>query len=114
MLHRPKRHRGAVADLKLMNAVDFTGGEEEQIDGMAPTFKEKPKIIPNETGTLITMKCKCQAKPAPVVTWFKDQTQVKESSRIKMKCTPLDNDFYELVLELKVIESLAAFERAII
>merc|ERR1712071_688717 len=63
--------------------------------------KEKPKIIPNETGTLITMKCKCQAKPAPVVTWFKDQTQVKESSRIKMKCTPLDNDFYELVLELK-------------
>lgn len=49
------------------------------------------------------MKCKCQAKPAPVATWFKDQTQVKESSQIKMKCTPLDNDFYELVLELKVM-----------
>merc|ERR1712071_186579 len=52
-------------------------------------------------GTLITMKCKCQAKPAPVVTWFKDTTQVNESSKIKMKCIALDNDFYELVLEVK-------------
>lgn len=78
------------------------GGEEEASDGLAPTFIEKPKIIPNESGTLITMKCKCRAKPAPIVTWFKDSAQVNESSRFKMKCIPLESDTYELVLEIKV------------
>lgn len=71
-------------------------------DAIAPTFIEKPKIVPNETGTLITMKCKCRAKPPPIVTWFKDSTQVNESSRFKMKCNPIEGDVYELVLEIKV------------
>lgn len=48
------------------------------------------------------MKCKCRAKPAPVVTWFKDSTQVSESARFKMKCTSLEGDIYELVLQIKV------------
>ena len=80
-------------------------GGEEEADGGAPTFIEKPKIIPNETGTLITMKCKCRAKPAPVVTWYKDTTQVKESARIKFKTVPMENDTYELVMEIKVFPS---------
>ena len=78
------------------------GGDEENSDAIAPTFIEKPKIVPNESGTLITMKCKCRAKPAPVVTWFKDSTQVTESSRFKMKCITVEEDVYELVLEIKV------------
>ncbi len=77
------------------------GGDEEP-EGNAPTFTEKPKITPNATGTLITMRCVCRAKPAPVVTWYKEATQIKESSRIRIKSTPLDNDTYELVLEIKV------------
>ena len=85
------------------------GGDEEPSDGIAPTFIEKPKIIPNETGTLITMKCKCRAKPAPVVTWFKDVTQVQESSRFKFKCTALENDTYELVLDVKVSHNFLQF-----
>ena len=27
-------------------------------DGFPPTFTEKPRIVPNETGTLVTMKFK--------------------------------------------------------
>lgn len=43
----------------------LAGGEEEEgmepdadmsADGIPPTFTEKPKIIPNDTGTLVTMK----------------------------------------------------------
>lgn len=83
----------------------FKGGDEENSDAIAPTFIEKPKIVPNESGTLITMKCKCRAKPAPVVTWFKESTQVTESSRFKMKCTAIESDVYELVLEIKVRNS---------
>lgn len=87
----------------------FKGGEEENSDAIAPTFIEKPKIVPNESGTLITMKCKCRAKPAPVVTWFKESTQVTESSRFKMKCTAIESDVYELVLEIKVRNSALDF-----
>lgn len=87
----------------------FKGGEEENSDAIAPTFIEKPKIVPNESGTLITMKCKCRAKPAPVVTWFKESTQVTESSRFKMKCTAIESDVYELVLEIKVRNSSLDF-----
>lgn len=79
------------------------GGEEEASDGLAPTFIEKPQIIPNESGTLITMKCKCRSNPVPVVTWFKDSVQVNESSRFKIKCVSLDSDTYELILEVKVL-----------
>ncbi|CAG0909692.1 unnamed protein product, partial [Cyprideis torosa] len=32
--------------------------DEEKPDGFAPTFVEKPRIFPNATGTVITMKCK--------------------------------------------------------
>jgi hypothetical protein len=28
------------------------------VDGFPPTFTEKPRIVPNETGTLVTMKFK--------------------------------------------------------
>lgn len=76
------------------------GGEDA--NGFAPSFIEKPRIIPNESGTLITMKCRCKAKPAPVVTWYRGQEVVKESSKISIKSSSTEEDIYELVLEIKV------------
>jgi hypothetical protein len=77
----------------------FPGGDNAA--GFAPSFIEKPKIIPNESGTLITMKCKCKAKPKPDVTWFRGTTVVKESSKIKIKVLDVEEDIYELSLEIK-------------
>lgn len=79
----------------------FTGGDNAA--GFAPSFIEKPKIIPNESGTLITMKCKCKAKPKPEVTWFRGTTIVKESSKISINIISVDEDIYELSLEIKVL-----------
>lgn len=62
---------------------------------------EKPRIIPNETGTLITMKCKCKAKPEPEVTWFRGQHKVSESTKIVIKSSKVEEDIYELTLEIK-------------
>lgn len=70
--------------------------------GFAPTFVEKPKIIPNETGSLITMKCKCKANPKPVVTWYRGTNIVKESAKIKMIVVDKETDIYEMSLEIKV------------
>jgi hypothetical protein len=76
------------------------GGDDAA--GFAPSFIEKPKIIPNDTGTLITMRCKCKAKPKPIVTWYRGTTVVKETSKIKIKTFDKDEDTYELLLEIKV------------
>lgn len=80
------------------------GGEDP--NGFAPSFVEKPRIIPNEAGTLITMKCRCKSKPAPVVTWYREKDVVVETSRIKIKSSSTEEDIYELVLEIKVSDQL--------
>lgn len=84
----------------LITITRVTGGDSDA--GFAPSFIEKPKIIPNESGTLITMKCKCKAKPKPSVTWFRESVAVKESSKVKIKIVDLEEDKYELSLEIKV------------
>lgn len=76
--------------------------DAEEGPGFAPTFVEKPRIIPNETGTLITMKCKCKANPKPEVTWFRGSNVVKESSKISIKTKNIEEDVYELIMEIKV------------
>jgi len=78
---------------------DILGGDEE---GYAPSFVDKPKIIPNDAGTLITMKCKCKAKPKPNVTWYRGTTAVKENSKISMKTIDNGDDTYDLILEIQV------------
>lgn len=39
-------------------------------------------------GEPVKLKCAVIGKPDPNITWFKDQQQVQESDRIKMKVTP--------------------------
>ncbi|VEN57316.1 unnamed protein product [Callosobruchus maculatus] len=80
-------------------SLNFDSGDDAA--GFAPSFIEKPKIIPNESGTLITMKCKCKAKPKPDVSWFRGTTIVKESSKIKLRIVDIEEDKYELSLEIK-------------
>lgn len=75
------------------------GGDDP--NGFAPSFVEKPRIIPNEAGTLITMKCRCKSKPAPVVTWYRGTDVVEESAKIAIKSSSTEEDIYELVLEIK-------------
>lgn len=93
---------------KQLNRCAFAGGDDA---GFAPSFVEKPKIIPNETGTLITMKCKCKAKPKPDVTWFRGTTVVKETSKIKIKSAEAGEDTYELSLEIKASGACKSFCR---
>jgi hypothetical protein len=93
---------------KKKKIVNLTGGEDGA--GFAPSFIEKPRIIPNEDGTLILLRCKCTANPKPVVTWYKGNKAVVETSKVKMKVTEQENN-YEMVLELQVIDFYGASER---
>ena len=49
------------------------------------------------------MKWRCKAKPEPVVTWYRENTIVKESTKIFIKSSTTEEDLYELLLEIKVI-----------
>lgn len=59
-----------------------------QIDGIAPTFAKKPAIRQEEDGKRLLFECRIQADPVPVVSWFHNNTQVKEDSRHKVSIPP--------------------------
>ncbi|KFM81373.1 Twitchin, partial [Stegodyphus mimosarum] len=71
--------------------------------GEAPTFVEKPKIIPEDGGNRIIMECKVRASPKPDIKWTCDGADVRESTRIKQTIKQ-DKDVYHIKLELKNLE----------
>ena len=71
-------------------------------DGIPPTFTEKPKIIPNESGTLVTMKFRVRAKPKAEMQWYKGNQKIHEDSKFKSKYIELGNDEFEVLLEILV------------
>ena len=75
---------------------------EEKPRGRGPQFTEKPKILPNEDGTLITMKCRVRSTPPPEITWYKETELVQSSTRISMSTTKVSESEYEVLLLLKV------------
>ncbi|XP_061506911.1 twitchin isoform X8 [Anopheles gambiae] len=79
--------------------LNFKANENER--GFAPSFVEKPKIIPNKLGTLITMKCRCRSKPKPTVKWMRKKQEVTSSSKVALEVKTVDEDTYELTLNIK-------------
>merc|ERR1711970_145858 len=64
-------------------------------EGFAPTFLDKPSIIPNETGTMITMKVRCKARPQPTVEWFKDGVRIETAKRLTIKEHKVSEEMFE-------------------
>ncbi|XP_069190632.1 obscurin-like, partial [Procambarus clarkii] len=64
-------------------------------EGFAPTFLDKPSIIPNESGTMITMKVRCKAKPQPTVEWFKDGKKLEAAKRLVIKEHKVTAEMFE-------------------
>ena len=69
--------------------------------GIAPQFKEKPKISQDPTGKNVTIECICLASPKPAVTWYRGATVVKDSGRIKISMVQ-SQDTYTLVMKIVV------------
>ena len=72
------------------------------VDGFPPTFTEKPKIVPNESGTLVTMRFRVRSKPKAEMQWYKGNQKIVEGQKFKTKYIDLGNDEYEVVLEISV------------
>lgn len=85
-------------------AEDETGKVEPATDagvaGIPPTFTEKPKIVPNEKGTLVTLKFRIKADPKPEIQWFKGMDKIQNSAKFNQKFDALTNE-YEIALEIQ-------------
>merc|ERR1712130_236328 len=59
-----------------------------------------PKIVPNETGTLVTMRFKVRSQPKAEMQWFKGSEVIKEGSKFKVKYLECGKDEWEVLLEI--------------
>ena len=85
---------------------DVDGGKTDPsadsgLSGIPPTFTEKPKIVPNEKGTLVTLKFKIKGDPKPEIQWFKGSDKIQDSAKFQQKYTTLSNNEYEIALEIQ-------------
>ena len=67
-----------------------------QIDGIAPTFAQKPVIKQEEDGKRLRFECRILADPRPQVTWFHDGNEVKSGGRFRV-CLLLTVSLYNVV-----------------
>ena len=72
------------------------------VSGISPTFTEKPKIVPNEKGTLVTLKYSIKADPKPEIQWFKGMDKISDSAKFSQKFTTLkEANEYGIALEIQ-------------
>ena len=70
--------------------------------GVPPTFIEKPKIVPNDKGTLVTLMFRIKGDPKPEIQWFKGMDKIQNSAKFSQKYTTLTNaNEYEVALEIQ-------------
>merc|ERR1712045_183936 len=63
---------------------------------------EKPKIVPNEKGTLVTLKFRIKGDPKPEIQWFKGMDKITNSVKYSQKYTALSaTNEYEIALEIQ-------------
>jgi hypothetical protein len=55
-----------------------------QIDGIAPTFAQKPSIKQEEDGKRLRFECRILADPRPEVSWFHGGTAIKNGGRYRV------------------------------
>ncbi|XP_055900297.1 twitchin-like isoform X6 [Biomphalaria glabrata] len=94
----------AANDLGESNAnitLNFQGGEKpgKPPTGIAPAFKEKPKVAQDASGKNIVIECQCSANPKPTITWYKGTSTLQASSRIVPTLIENGNE-YTLKLEI--------------
>ena len=71
----------------------------------APRIVVKPNIKQEDNGNKIVFNCQIEGSPEPEFKWFKNNTLVLESDRIKIKKTTTDGKLFNLNLEIVKLAS---------
>uniref|UniRef100_T1IZ97 Ig-like domain-containing protein n=1 Tax=Strigamia maritima TaxID=126957 RepID=T1IZ97_STRMM len=71
-----------------------------QIDGLAPTFQQKPAIKQEDDGKRLLFECRILADPKPTLSWFHNGNLVTPTGRFKSTITAEGKNVYFSVLEV--------------
>ncbi|XP_064113169.1 myotilin-like isoform X4 [Macrobrachium nipponense] len=96
---KAKNKYGEVSASINLNFSPVDEPQERQIDGIAPTFSQKPVIKQEEGGKHIKFECRILAEPKPAITWYRDGLKVQESARCKVSIEK-DEKYFFITLSL--------------
>jgi len=54
-------------------------------DDIAPRFTQKPSLKQEDNGNQLVFTCALEASPKPEILWYRGQTPLEESDRIKIR-----------------------------
>ena len=70
------------------------------MDGLPPTFIQKPIIKQEKDGKRLIFECKISAEPKPDLLWSHDDLPIPDSGRYLIYCDALPNNVYVACLEI--------------
>ncbi|XP_052800015.1 twitchin-like isoform X4 [Mya arenaria] len=80
--------------------LNFNAPGQNQQDGIAPNFTQKPVIRQEDGGKRMLFECQLTADPAPAIQWFRDSTALVASDRLKMDTKQKGPKEYTITLEI--------------
>ncbi|XP_041366543.1 twitchin-like isoform X3 [Gigantopelta aegis] len=70
-------------------------------DDIAPRFTQKPSLKQEDNGQRLVFQCALEASPKPEILWFRGDTALSNSDRIKMRVDPAGGgSAFNVILEI--------------
>lgn len=69
-------------------------------DDIAPRFTQKPSLKQEDNGNKLVFQCALEASPKPEINWFRGQTPLQESDRIKMRVDNAGGNTYNVAMDI--------------
>lgn len=86
--------------------LNFAGADEEKSVVKGPTFVGKPKIIPQQGGSVIVLECRVRSTSGrPTAVWTKNDQPVREGPRLRVIFADESENVYLCQCEIKVIKA---------
>ena len=69
-------------------------------DDTAPRFTQKPSLKQEDNGNKLVFQCALEASPKPEISWFRGQTPLSQSDRIKMRVEPAGGNIFNVLMDI--------------
>ena len=69
-------------------------------DDIAPRFTQKPSLKQEDNGNKLVFQCALEASPKPDISWFRGQTPLSQSDRIKMRVDAAGGNTYNVLMDI--------------
>ena len=74
------------------------------LEGIPPTFSQRPKTKTVEEGTDVELECRLVAVPEPEVTWFHNGKRIKNNERVSV-ISQADVHMYCSIIQIREVRA---------